>query len=345
MHGGLRSAALALVISLLLHVILLGGVRWSLPQGTDDADTEVFEARLIPADPAPPAKPAAAPTQRIKPAPVPRVEPPPLPAAVDESIPSEAVSEPPLPVPDSVAGFAVPAPEPASPPPPREAAPVAEPVAEPPVPSLNELPGRIDMRFDVLYGIASGEQTLIWVNEGARYTLTSVASATGLAGVFYRGRFVQTSRGRITPQGLQPEEFWDQRGDRRASARLDAGGGQVALTTSSGETRHFAYRPGMQDALSLFFQLALAAPPPQGQLQFAVFNGKKVRRYAFETRGEEILDTALGPLRTLHLMRLAKPEERFEAWLAVDRHYLPVRVLRSDGKGNTMELRVRTIAP
>jgi hypothetical protein len=36
---------------------------------------------------------------------------------------------------------------------------------------------------------------------------------------------------------------------------------------------------------------------------------------------------------------------RFEIWLAIDRHYLPVRVLHSDDKGSEVELRVRSIVP
>lgn len=217
--------------------------------------------------------------------------------------------------------------------------------AEAPPPPLNPLPPRLDLHYQLRYGLASGEQTLLWVREGERYTLTSVAAATGLTRVFYRGHFVQTSRGRITPRGLQPEEFWDQRGDRLSSARFDPAQGMVTLLPAKGEPRHFAYSGAVQDALSLFFQLALTAPPPEGRLVYSVFNGKKLRDYAYEVRGEETLDTVLGPLRTLHLARVGDGDGRFEAWLAIDRHYLPVRVLRSDDDGSTMELRLQSIAP
>jgi len=221
---------------------------------------------------------------------------------------------------------------------------VPEPAEAPP--PLNPLPQRLDLHYRLRYGLASGEQTLLWVREGERYTLTSVAAATGLTRVFYRGRFVQTSRGHITPHGLQPEEFWDQRGDKHSSARFDPVQGLITLLPEKGEPRHFAYSGAVQDALSLFFQLALTAPPPDGRLTYTVFNGKKLRDYAYEVRGEAVLDTALGPLRTLHLARVADSGDgRFEAWLAIDRYYLPVRVIRSDDEGNTMELLVQSIAP
>ncbi len=212
-------------------------------------------------------------------------------------------------------------------------------------PPLNALPPRLKLHFQVRYGLASGEQTLQWVNEGERYTLVSVAGATGLAGVFYRGRFVQTSRGRITPYGLQPEEFWDQRGDKHSRAHFNPGQGQLTFMPTKGVPRHFAYQGEVQDALSLIFQLALTAPPTASSLSYRVFNGKKLRDYTYEARGEAVLETALGALRTLHLARVADGDGRFEIWLAIDRFYLPVRVLRSDDNGSEVELRLQSITP
>ncbi len=326
---------LALTGSLLLHGSLLGGLAWTLPTLWEwQPPPPVIEARLVaPDSPAVPAPtPPAAPRP---PAPLPRaVTPQPseaLPAAAE---PDEAVEI----GMDAIA--AAPAGEDAG----STAAPIEHsPAAVAAVP-LNSLPSRLDLRYQVRYGLAAGEQTLVWVSAGDRYTLTSVAGATGLAGMFYQGRFVQTSRGRITPQGLQPEEFWDQRGDRHSSARFDAEAGRITLTPARGAPRHFDHAGTVQDALSLFFQLALTAPPSQ-QFTYAVFNGKKLRDYTYAVHGEVVLETAFGPLRTLHLARVADDDGRFEAWLAIDRHYLPVRVVRSDDKGNAMELLLQSVVP
>lgn len=328
---------LALVGSLLLHGGLIGGVSLTLSRWSAPLDSPPIEARLMPVKPVeappPPIKPPLPPAR-------PRPAPPPEPpaeiaaeAAEPEADTDPAVAAPTLPMPDDLPGIEA---EPENPP-------AAE--AEAAWPPLNALPPRLDLRFQVHYGLAKGEQTLLWVNQGDGYTITSVAGATGLAGVFYRGRFVQTSRGRVTPRGLQPEEFWDQRGDKRSSARFDVAKGTLTLNPAQGAPRHFSYQGEVQDALSLFFQLALTAPPPDGQLAYTVFNGKKLRNYRYDVRGEEMLETALGALRALHLVRATDGDGRFEIWLAVDRNYLPVRVLRSDDKGNEVELRVRSIVP
>ena len=75
-----------------------------------------------------------------------------------------------------------------------------------------------------------------------------------------------------------------------------------------------------------------------------MFNGKKPRDYTYEVRGEETLDTALGPLRTLHLARVTSGDEHFEIWLAIDRHCLPVRVLRIEDSGVEGEMAIHSIS-
>lgn len=330
-----RAWWLALAGSLLLHA-MLGGLGWTLPQRQAPTEPPPIEARLM----SPP--PVAAPRPPLAKPPPPRRKPAPPPEPMAEVVAETAMSE----VADVVARV-TPSDETPVDIPRVEPEPASLPAAETEAagPSLNALPTRLDLRFQVRYGIARGEQTLVWINEGDRYTLISVANATGLAGVFYSGRFVQTSRGRITPRGLVPEEFWDQRGDKRSSTRFDSANKSLTLTPAKGAPRHFDYQGEVQDALSLFFQLALTAPPPDGQLAYTVFNGKKLRNYAYDVRGEANLETELGVLRTLHLARRTDGDGRFEIWLATDRYFLPVRVLRNDDKGNEVELRLQSIAP
>jgi len=323
---------LALAGSLLLHVGLLGGLNWTLPQWQDAFEPAPIEARLMPPPVAAPRPPPAQPPARPSPAPPPL---PPAEVVAEAAVPAAPAEVAAVTPPDGMpAEMSAAEPVPASPP---------SMEAEEVLPPLNPLPRRIDLRFQVRYGPARGEQTLVWINEGDRYTLTSVAAATGLTGVFYSGRFVQTSRGRITPRGLAPEEFWDQRGDKLSTARFDSASNTLTLTPAKGAPRHFDYQEEVQDVLSLFFHLALTAPPPDGLLTYTVFNGKKLRNYTYEVRGEETLQTGLGALRTLHLVRRADVDGRFEIWLAIDRHYLPVRILRAEKAGVDGELAIMSI--
>ena len=337
MKQRVRPWGLALVGSLLVHACLFAGLTWELPQGSSPIATPPIEMRLIavakPLAAPPPVAPTPQPRQAVRPTPRPPVTPVPESAAASAAEPKiePAVASP---VPEAAAAAEpVAHPEPAPTPP-----------AAPAPPPLNPLPPRLDLRYRLSYGVASGEQTLVWVNEGEHYTLTSVATASGLAGIFYRGQFVQTSRGRIAPTGLQPEEFWDQRGSKHSRATFDVAQGLLVLTPDKGAARHFSYQGEVQDVLSLFFQFALTAPPSGGQLTYNVFNGKKLRTYRYDVQGEVLLDTRLGALRTLRLTRAGSGDGQFEIWLAIDRHYLPVRVRRSDEAGE-MELSILSITP
>lgn len=319
-----------LAASVLLHLGLLSGA-WVLPPVLINQDEPPpLTARLV--NLPPPAKVLAkAAPPPVKPAPRP---PSPLPAP--EPPETETPTAPPDPV-EAVAASTDPVPPIASDP-----APTTDSPPTPSGPVLNSLPRRLTLLYRARYGMAAGQQTLLWVNEGDHYTITSIVSAQGLASLFFSGQLVQTSRGRIVATGLQPEEFWDQRGNKRSQSRFNYAT-QTVLTESSKGARTYPLPAGLQDAQSLLFQLALTAPPATDS-DNAVFNGKKVRSYRYRVVGEEDLDTPLGVMRTLHMMRVTDSgAERFEIWLAIDHYYLPVK-LATEISGYDAELLVQSLA-
>ena len=342
-HRARRVIWWGVAASVLLHLGLLSGA-WILPPTLIFPDEPPpITARIVnlpppvqlaaqPAPKPPPViKPASPPPRYIEPAAPPLPEPPQAqPEPADLAAPS-ALNEPT----DLAPALA-----------PVDTAPSTIAMDEAPIapsgPALNPLPRRLTLEFRARYGVASGQQTLLWVNEGERYTITSIISPQGMASLFFSGQLVQTSRGRIVATGLQPEEFWDQRGDKRSQSRFDYAT-QTVLNESSKGARTFPLPLGLQDAQSLLFQLALTAPPP-AESDNPVFNGKKVRSYRYRVVGEENLQTPLGLLRTLHMARLTDTNtERFEIWLAIDRHYLPVK-LSSEISGYDAELLVQSIS-
>lgn len=302
-----------LAASVLLHLGLLSGA-WVFPPVLLYIDEPPpLTARLVSAPPLPPpAKPVAqaTPPKPVKPAPLPRA-----PEPVPE--PAERLPETPAAESDAVIAQS------------EELAPelIEQPVVSeaPAGPPLNPLPNRVRLEYRARIGLATGQMSLLWVNEGEHYTITSILSPQGMASLFFSGQLVQMSRGRIVATGLQPEEFWDQRDNKRSQSRFNYAT-QTILTESSKGARTFPLPEGLQDVQSLLFQLALTAPPAL-ESDNAVFNGKKVRSYRYRLLGEENLDTPLGVLRTLHIVRVTDTSaERFEIWLAIDRYYLPVKL-------------------
>lgn len=324
---------IAVALSLLLHGVLLTAFNLepALLQALSEAPP--IEARLARVEPPAPPPPSPKPEAR-------RVPPPPEPPAEVEPEPVAATGEAAAPEPPTEAVAAVPvesveaiAPQPPEPPP----APAA-----PAIP-LNHLPPQIELVYEIRFGPARGEQTVRWLAADGRYTLTSVAGATGFTRMIYSGQLVQTSQGRIVATGLQPEAFWDQRGRKRSSGRFDFAGGTLSVSRD-GKVRILDLPADTQDSQSLPFHFALNAPRI-GIGPFHVFDGRKLRPYYFHNRGEVMLDTPIGRLRTLHLERKDAPaDRRFEVWLAIDMHHLPVRVLRPDDSGADGEVMIRSIA-
>ena len=318
-----------LAASVLLHLGLLSGAWIIPPVLLQGGEPPPLTARLV--SPPPPIKTAekAAPPKPVKPAPPSRaLEPVPAPA---ELLPETVSPEPAAPIAEPGASAL----------PDLTQQPIA--AETPPAgPQLNPLPRRVRLEYRARIGLAEGQLSLLWVNEGDHYTVTSILSPQGMASLFFSGQLVQMSRGRIVATGLQPEEFWDQRDNKRSQSRFNYAT-QTILTESRKGARTFPLPAGLQDVQSLLFQLALTAPPPTDS-DNAVFNGKKVRSYRYRLVGEENVDTPLGVLRTLHIVRVTESgAERFEIWLAIDRHYLPVK-LATQISGYDAELLVYGIA-
>lgn len=316
----------ALAVSILLHLSLLGP-RWMLaPRLT--TEPQILRAqleRLAPSLPAPTRASRAEGGGKKPPARAGK-----SPAAPAARAPGRGASTP---LPQERDADTKPRPPP-----------IAAAAEQPPSGKLNGVPARLQIVYRIRYGPVTGQQVLEWVVDKGHYTLSTVVRATGLAGLFYRGRIVQISRGAIGPQGLTPHEFWDERGDYYAQARFDYASREVMLQSNRG-LRRYPISANIQDALSLLLQIALTAPPP-ATARVELFNSKKVRHYLIRALGEETLDTPLGKIDALHLAKVNDnpQEETFDVWLAPAYHYLPVKIVRGDPRGLDVSLLVESIS-
>jgi hypothetical protein len=186
-----------------------------------------------------------------------------------------------------------------------------------------------------------GRTTHKWRIAQNQYLLTSSTEASGLISLFYSGRYIMTSKGELTADGLQPVSFWIQRGqsdNRTESAEFNWP--EKTLDYGKGSERHNAsITPGAQDQLSAFYQLALTAPHASA-VRFALTTGRKFNQYTYQVAGEETLDTALGKLNTQRLSRVTgkvDSNESSDIWLALDYHYLPVRFRLGTRDGEVLD--------
>jgi len=334
-HATTTRLLLAMAGSLAIHALVMSSARIEL--AAPPQPRPPLEARLAPA-PAPAAAPAPAPAPKRKPVtrlaaakplapPVARVA-----ASTTLFVPPEWDLDP-ISAPEleeaPVAGAESPATEHLA----------LAPRSAPQVPvSLLPRKGRIE--YNVLYGsgdgLPVGRVVQTWEMEGGRYLLASDAETTGLIDFFSPQHLRYISQGRVTPQGLRPEEFFITRMRRgnteAAQARFDWDSRQI-LYGYPHDRKVAALVEGAQDLMSLAYHLALSPPKP-GRIQVAVTSGRDFDVHEIDVYPEEVIDTPIGELRALRLSQIARPgKEHFDLWLAVQYNYLPVRLRHYDRKG------------
>jgi hypothetical protein len=204
----------------------------------------------------------------------------------------------------------------------------------PTAPAELALPPRGEVVFTVLRGDPAaiiGRATQSWELGDGTYRIVSVMETVGLAAVLRPLRLETESRGRIIATGLEPVSYTSVRQDKGKEKRERVEFDWAAAVARFSNGTVSPLPPGSQDLLSFNFQLGWLSKT--GDMSIAT--AKKLARYRLELVGEELLETQVGFLRTLHFR--APGETTTEVWLAPDHHLLPVKIRHIDKKGESYD--------
>ncbi len=166
--------------------------------------------------------------------------------------------------------------------------------------------------------------------KGDGYRIVSDTQAVGLLALFQRQPVRVISVGRVTASGLQPLHFEGKRSEsdpRRVRGEFDWQAGQLTIE-HGGQIEKLPLPRGAQDRLSILYQLMFLAPGKQQNLEIAMTNGRKLGHYQYTVKPGVEIDTPLGRMTTLHIVRQQKPNENgTEIWVSPQHRLLPVKVL------------------
>ncbi len=176
---------------------------------------------------------------------------------------------------------------------------------------------------------------LLWQQDGSSYNARLEVAAFL---IFSR---VQTSTGRLTPEGLAPTRFADKfRTELAAHFERDKN-----VVTFSANTPQVPLLAGMQDQLSVFIQLAgmLAGAPakyPTGTvITFETIGPRSPETWVLTVEGDETLNLPGGEQATRKLTR--KPRRDYdqtaELWLSPALGYLPARIKLTEKNGDFVD--------
>ena len=198
-------------------------------------------------------------------------------------------------------------------------------------------------------GRPQGKATITYnLLDGVHYYINSVAKAGGLAALIL-SELVQTSEGVLTKNGLQPNKFTYNYGDKANKNRLASFDWQaktVSMQTIAG-TQIEPLQDDTQDLLSFMYQFMYV--PPLHTMQIHIVNGKSLRTYDYSFEGENSIPLPIGEVSTIHIQHdNNETEEKIELWLAVDYQNLPVKIVKMDKNGKVYEFtatRINKVRP
>jgi len=187
-------------------------------------------------------------------------------------------------------------------------------------------PERITLTYELKRNSLVVDVSETLEHDGRTYMITSEGKGRGILALF--GILKRTSRGRITPQGLRPDEFRDERpGGWTVSAKFDWDARSVTQE-KNGKSETLKMPTTAQDPLSLAYSFAFV--PPKGK-EYDVMraDGRGLTPFRFTVVGTEKLATPAGEMQTLHIAKVPDgPEDKAtDIWFAAERDFLPVRVL------------------
>ena len=185
-------------------------------------------------------------------------------------------------------------------------------------------PQRVEISYSVAReGLVLAEVSQRLEHDGRSYLLSETSKGKGV--LARRGEASRSSQGAIVADGLRPQKFEDKRPGREAlHAEFDPADKTPTLLR--------------QDQLSFIWTFSFA--PPRKAVTVAAADGKHgTSSHTYQVAGRERVKTPAGEFNALKLVkRKDNPQDKAnEIWLAVDRQYIPVRVLVIDKDGKRID--------
>ncbi|MBI2312059.1 MAG: DUF3108 domain-containing protein [Betaproteobacteria bacterium] len=207
-----------------------------------------------------------------------------------------------------------------------------------------EVPKHVTLSYQLIRdGLPVAEVTEALEHDGKRYTIVSDAVTSGIAALFSKGGIQRGSKGTVTPDGLRPEIYRDERTGRSpAVARFDWAARSITLEAPGGKQQMPLPDPA-HDRLSFLYSFAFRLLQG-GDYTFAMTDGRHLTRYRYLIVGQDHLATPMGNLETLKLARDQQEDgQGSEIWLALRYHWLPARIRVTEKDGTVIDQVVTAI--
>ena len=197
------------------------------------------------------------------------------------------------------------------------------------------LPGEVEIAYELTRnGSPLADIVRRLQHASGSYQITENWKGRGLFAL--RGNIKLSSRGVVTPEGLRPLEFVDERSGRDTERATFDWTAKTATLQYQGPAKTVPLPAHPTDELASLFGFAFHGSR-QKEVLLDVINGRGISDRVFRNEGRERLKTPAGEFDTVKLVRRKDDGDRAEIFLAADRHMLPVRVLIVSKDGTRLD--------
>jgi len=211
--------------------------------------------------------------------------------------------------------------------------------------SAAELPRRIELTYEVSWnGMGVGTSIEKFEHDDRQFKIVSDTRTTGLAAMLRKINIHVESNGLMVKGLPRPSNYAEERTRKpRRSATFDWTKNQVTLDSGSGAKVVALPDYPVYDRATFPWSFVFLPPVRDGKL--GITDGRKLTEYRYAVAGKTQISTPAGEFEALHLKKIqdAGDERGFEMWLAIQKHYLPVRIIFKDDD-NTVDSIVSSIA-
>lgn len=168
----------------------------------------------------------------------------------------------------------------------------------------------------------------------------SETNVIGLASMFRQDHIIEQSTWQFADSKVIPQLYeyvrTGSKRDRRISIKFDWQKNQITNSVD-GSAWSMPTADGILDKLVYQYSIMLDMQAGKSNLSYKVADGGTEKLYVFEAVGEEVLDTPLGKLKTIKMVRLFADSDRQSIfWSAPELAYLPVKLENTDDGNKTV---------
>ena len=205
---------------------------------------------------------------------------------------------------------------------------------------------KVAIDYDVrrsLDGSPVGEAKTVYLfDQNNRYSLRNEVEAKGFVSLFYWNKLVQTSEGLVSPDGLKPTNYHYQFGSKIDNLALFDWESKKIITTVNGKSNEYDLLEGSQDMLSFMYQFMFE--PPLTKMKIYITNGKNYKSYDYAYIGDELIETEADKIISMHIAKFNySNEERIDLWLAKDFRYIPIKIRKTEKDGSILDQTAKKI--